>query len=50
MVKICSGHKKEVNDGCTYQIVESGINSKDEGIPLGNTGIYLKDSQCVVCT
>lgn len=51
MVKICEGHKYEVERGCTYQIVESGITTNEKlGIELGETGIYLKDSECVICT
>jgi hypothetical protein len=49
MVQVCAGHKKEVQDGCTYELVETGINTNNEGIALGDTGIYLKDSKCVVC-
>ena len=50
MVKVCEGHKSQVEKGCTYQIVPMGINTDGIGIKLGDTGVYLKDSECVVCT
>jgi hypothetical protein len=48
MVKVCHGHINKVEDGCTYQIVETGITTEHIGTNM-SCGLYIKDSECVVC-